>query len=237
MPSIKAPSSSETSFYSILRGMKLDKCGDSERSRIKLRRSDERPLARARRRTLRMTVTIVSVFACCWLPYATMTLWYMLDRSSAEHVSSRLQDLFFMMAVSNSCMDPLVYGSYALSLDMKNVLASTFRKILCLTTASPDIQAVSTPGTLKSKATAVLQPECIGVPKRAQRFTVRFEETSFVAPSAGSDPSPWSENKDGACTLKPSRSCEVFTLHSTPRRLRASLDSSETEPIRFARTS
>ncbi|KAG7300144.1 hypothetical protein JYU34_015693 [Plutella xylostella] len=141
------------------------------------------------------------------------------------------------MAVSNSCMDPLVYGSYALSLDMKNVLASTFRKILCLTTASPDIQAVSTPGTLKSKATAVLQPECIGVPKRAQRFTVRFEETSFVAPSAGSDPSPWSENKDGACTLKPSRSCEVFTLHSTPRRLRASLDSSETEPIRFARPS
>ncbi|CAH2087012.1 unnamed protein product [Euphydryas editha] len=43
--------------------------------RIQLRRSDQRPLARARRRTLRMTVTIVSVFAFCWLPYATMTLW------------------------------------------------------------------------------------------------------------------------------------------------------------------
>ncbi|XP_032514281.2 adipokinetic hormone/corazonin-related peptide receptor variant I-like [Danaus plexippus] len=47
----------------------------TESGRIQLRRSDQRPLARARRRTLRMTVTIVSVFACCWLPYATMTLW------------------------------------------------------------------------------------------------------------------------------------------------------------------
>ncbi|GBP78675.1 hypothetical protein EVAR_45564_1 [Eumeta japonica] len=47
---------------------------DPEVGRVQLRRSDERPLARARRRTLRMTLTIVTVFACCWLPYATMTL-------------------------------------------------------------------------------------------------------------------------------------------------------------------
>ena len=43
----------------------------------------------------------------------------MLDRESAVHVSARVQDIFFIMAVSNSCMDPLVYGSY--TLDMKTI--------------------------------------------------------------------------------------------------------------------
>ncbi|CAG9116726.1 unnamed protein product [Plutella xylostella] len=81
---------------------------------VRLRRSDRRVLERARRRTLRMTVTIVSVFALCWLPYATMAMWYMVDRQSARRVSPRVQDLLFAMAVSNSCMNPLVYGSYAL---------------------------------------------------------------------------------------------------------------------------
>ncbi|KAJ8714358.1 hypothetical protein PYW07_002583 [Mythimna separata] len=42
---------------------------------VRLRRSDRRVLERARRRTLRMTVTIVAVFALCWLPYATITMW------------------------------------------------------------------------------------------------------------------------------------------------------------------
>lgn len=40
----------------------------------------------------------------------------MFDRDSAAKLSTWLQDLFFMMAVSNSCMNPLVYGSYAMNL-------------------------------------------------------------------------------------------------------------------------
>ncbi|XP_073960336.1 adipokinetic hormone/corazonin-related peptide receptor variant I-like [Choristoneura fumiferana] len=63
-------------FYEISKNSKeISDKRASDHSRIQLRRSDRRPLARARRRTLRMTVTIVAVFACCWLPYATMTLW------------------------------------------------------------------------------------------------------------------------------------------------------------------
>ncbi|VVD04200.1 unnamed protein product [Leptidea sinapis] len=53
----------------------------------------------------------------------------MFDRKSAMHVSTRVQDLFFIMAVSNSCMDPLVYGSY--TLDM-NIINRTLRKIFCM---------------------------------------------------------------------------------------------------------
>ncbi|XP_073977994.1 adipokinetic hormone/corazonin-related peptide receptor variant I-like isoform X2 [Rhodnius prolixus] len=85
------------------------------RGRMRLRRSDMSNIERARARTLRMTVTIVLAFIWCWTPYVVMTLWYMFDRESAEKVDPRLQDALFIMAVSNSCMNPLVYGSYALN--------------------------------------------------------------------------------------------------------------------------
>ncbi|CAH0587870.1 unnamed protein product [Chrysodeixis includens] len=104
---------------------------------VRLRRSDRRVLERARRRTLRMTVTIVCVFALCWLPYATITMWYMIDRQSASRVSPRVQDLLFVMAVSNSCMNPLVYGSY--TLDLKGLLRRLLKKTCCNSSAASDI--------------------------------------------------------------------------------------------------
>lgn len=39
----------------------------------------------------------------------------MMDRESAEKVDQRLQDALFIMAVGNSCANPLVYGSYAVN--------------------------------------------------------------------------------------------------------------------------
>lgn len=39
---------------------------------------------------------------------------YMIDRETAEQVDGAVQDGLFLMAVSNSCMNPLVYGSYAM---------------------------------------------------------------------------------------------------------------------------
>lgn len=38
----------------------------------------------------------------------------MFDRESAARVDTTIQDSFFIMAVSNSCMNPLVYGTYAI---------------------------------------------------------------------------------------------------------------------------
>ncbi|XP_044733757.1 gonadotropin-releasing hormone II receptor-like [Chrysoperla carnea] len=87
-----------------------------ENGHLHLRRSDISNIERARSRTLRMTATIVAAFVLCWTPYVVMTLWYMFDRESALKVDAGLQDALFMMAVSNSCMNPLVYGSYAMNL-------------------------------------------------------------------------------------------------------------------------
>ncbi|XP_049871475.1 adipokinetic hormone/corazonin-related peptide receptor variant I-like [Pectinophora gossypiella] len=209
-------------FYEISKNSKeiTDKCIPSDHTRIHLRRSDRRPLARARRRTLRMTVTIVTVFACCWLPYATMTLWYMLDRQSAMHVSARIQDFFFIMAVSNSCMDPLVYGSY--SLDVRAFLRM-LRKIFCAHSSPSELPGISVPGTVKSKLPTndLIHPEPVRA-KTARRYTVRFEETSLAVPSASSDPiQQWSEryvDEQILRPIKPSHSCEVFTLYTPKNR-------------------
>ncbi|XP_046679197.1 adipokinetic hormone/corazonin-related peptide receptor variant I-like [Homalodisca vitripennis] len=84
------------------------------RGRMRLRRSDMSNIERARTRTIKMSVTIVAVFVWCWTPYVFMNMWYIFDRDSAERLDSRLQDGLFIMAVSNSCMNPLVYGSYAI---------------------------------------------------------------------------------------------------------------------------
>jgi gonadotropin-releasing hormone receptor len=81
---------------------------------MRLRCNDTTHIERARQRTLRLTITIVAVFIWCWTPYVVMTLWYVFDRESAEKVDNTIQDSLFIMAVSNSCMNPLVYGSYAM---------------------------------------------------------------------------------------------------------------------------
>ncbi|XP_055632256.1 adipokinetic hormone/corazonin-related peptide receptor variant I-like isoform X2 [Toxorhynchites rutilus septentrionalis] len=81
---------------------------------MRLRCNDLTHIERARQRTLRLTITIVAVFVWCWTPYVVMTLWYMFDRESAVKVDGAVQDGLFLMAVSNSCMNPLVYGSYAM---------------------------------------------------------------------------------------------------------------------------
>ncbi|XP_064474903.1 adipokinetic hormone/corazonin-related peptide receptor variant I-like [Ornithodoros turicata] len=82
------------------------------RGRFRLRRSDVRHMERARNKTLRLTVVIVLAFVFCWTPYVIMVLWYQFDPDSAGHVDTYLQSSLFMFAVSNSCVNPLVYGSY-----------------------------------------------------------------------------------------------------------------------------
>ncbi|KAA0203397.1 hypothetical protein HAZT_HAZT005172 [Hyalella azteca] len=80
--------------------------------RMHLRRSNLSSLERARTRTLRMTFIIVIAFIWCWTPYALGTMWNFIDKSSFENMNKSLQDMIFLLAVSNSVVNPLVYGRY-----------------------------------------------------------------------------------------------------------------------------
>ncbi|XP_076041535.1 adipokinetic hormone/corazonin-related peptide receptor variant I-like isoform X2 [Oratosquilla oratoria] len=99
---------------------------DVGRGRMRLRRSDMSNIERARSRTLRMTVIIVLAFIWCWTPYVVMVMWYTFDHEGALNVDKRLQNAFFIMAVSNSCVNPLVYGSY--TVNFRNEFSRCFKR-------------------------------------------------------------------------------------------------------------
>ncbi|XP_013173702.1 PREDICTED: gonadotropin-releasing hormone receptor-like [Papilio xuthus] len=149
---------------------------------MRLRRSDHRLLERARRRTLRMTVIIVTVFALCWLPYAVMAMWYMIDRQSASRVSPQLQDLLFAMAVSNSCMNPLVYGSYALRTN--DTFQHLLRKTWCWSSSSinntGNTGLTSHRNKIRNFEDSAEKLNKNGNPR--VKLGVRFAETSLIEP-------------------------------------------------------
>ncbi|KAJ9577292.1 hypothetical protein L9F63_006131, partial [Diploptera punctata] len=76
------------------------------------RRSSLVFLNRARNRTLKMAIIIFVVFFICWTPYYVMSLWYWIDKQSAEKVDLRIRKGLFLFACTNSCMNPIVYGYF-----------------------------------------------------------------------------------------------------------------------------
>lgn len=80
------------------------------------RRSSIEILGRAKRRTLKMTITIVIAFIVCWTPYHVISIWYFLDRPTAFKLDQRVQKGLFLFACTNSCMNPIVYGVYNIKL-------------------------------------------------------------------------------------------------------------------------
>lgn len=78
----------------------------------RFRRSNDDVLSRAKKRTLKMTITIVIVFIICWTPYYIICMWYWIDKSSIDEVSSLIRKGLFIFACTNSCMNPIVYGAF-----------------------------------------------------------------------------------------------------------------------------
>nr|AKA95275.1 adipokinetic hormone receptor 1D [Crassostrea gigas] len=84
-------------------------------TRSRLRRSSVGNMERARIRTLKMTLVIVSVFVICWTPYFVLSAWWWFDSDSASQLDPKVQRGLFLFAVSNSCMDPIVYGMFTIN--------------------------------------------------------------------------------------------------------------------------
>ena len=91
------------------------------KNKFHLRRSDIAQIEKARIRTLRMTIIIVLAFVWCWTPYASIVLLFHFHKQKVDDMQKDLKDALFMFAVSNSCVNPLVYGSYTMN----------FRQIFC----------------------------------------------------------------------------------------------------------
>lgn len=100
---------------------------------LKKRRDNKRDIImeRVKRNVLKMTIYIVTAFVICWTPYVIMCLWYQIDFHSAKQIPNHVQAELFMFAVTNSCVNPIVY-----SLNRKsNQISNFFRtmKSTCFT--------------------------------------------------------------------------------------------------------
>uniref|UniRef100_A0A3B4A4W0 Type II GnRH receptor n=1 Tax=Periophthalmus magnuspinnatus TaxID=409849 RepID=A0A3B4A4W0_9GOBI len=83
---------------------------------VHLRRSHNN-IPRARMRTLKMSIVIVSSFIVCWTPYYLLGLWYWLyPEDMEETVSHSLTHMLFIFGLFNACLDPITYGLFTVRL-------------------------------------------------------------------------------------------------------------------------
>ena len=69
--------------------------------------------ARSQTVALRMSVVHVVAFVSCWTPHLVISVWHLVDPESVNTmVAPEIQDVLFLTAVFNSCVDPLVYGGF-----------------------------------------------------------------------------------------------------------------------------
>ena len=88
---------------------------------------DEARRTRTRKKVLRMLVTIVAVFALCWLPlHINMFLMYLVEKFAACNVPSGLSFFAMFLGHSNSAINPCLYVIF--NKDFRR----GFKDILCL---------------------------------------------------------------------------------------------------------
>ncbi|KAL0134489.1 hypothetical protein PUN28_001349 [Cardiocondyla obscurior] len=72
-----------------------------------------RLINRAKTKSLRISVVIVAAFLIWWTPYYTMMI-ILLFINSDDHLSEELQNGIFFFGMSNSLVNPLIYGAFHL---------------------------------------------------------------------------------------------------------------------------
>jgi len=73
-------------------------------------------LDRAKRKTLRMTFSIIVAFLMCWTPFVFVCVWTFVHPESVhQKVPKWLLEWFELFTVTNSVANPLVYGLHSLN--------------------------------------------------------------------------------------------------------------------------
>ncbi|XP_077363583.1 gonadotropin releasing hormone receptor 1 isoform X2 [Festucalex cinctus] len=94
-----------------------------------LRRSGKDKIPKARMKTLKMTIVIVSSFVICWTPYYILGIWYWFQPTMIEHTPEYVHHVLFVFGNLNTCCDPVIYGFYTASFraDLADVMACSRR--------------------------------------------------------------------------------------------------------------
>ncbi|KAK2894771.1 hypothetical protein QQF64_012285 [Cirrhinus molitorella] len=88
--------------------------GNISSKEVHLRRSNSN-IPKARMRTLKMSIVIVTSFIVCWTPYYLLGLWYwFLPEDLEETVSHSLTHILFIFGLFNAILDPITYGLFTI---------------------------------------------------------------------------------------------------------------------------
>ncbi|XP_032906178.1 gonadotropin-releasing hormone II receptor-like [Amblyraja radiata] len=89
--------------------------GNLSSKEVHLRRSKNN-IPKARLRTLKMSIIIVTSFIVCWTPYYLLGLWYWFspEMLSEEKVSPALSQILFIFGLFNTVLDPITYGLFTI---------------------------------------------------------------------------------------------------------------------------
>lgn len=82
-------------------------------------------IPKARMKTLKMTIVIVSSFVICWTPYYLLGIWYWFQPAMIQNTPEYVHHILFVFGNLNTCCDPVIYGFYTPSFraDLTDVVA------------------------------------------------------------------------------------------------------------------
>ena len=92
----------------------------------------------------------VTTFVACWTPYLVISLWHIFDEKTVQNVSPIVQDILFLTAVLNSCLNPFVYGGFYVKnfrKQMRNRDARTLESYRLIALKRTSSRAPTTNGT------------------------------------------------------------------------------------------
>uniref|UniRef100_A0A3P8SJW0 Gonadotropin releasing hormone receptor 1 n=1 Tax=Amphiprion percula TaxID=161767 RepID=A0A3P8SJW0_AMPPE len=72
-------------------------------------------IPKARMKTLKMTIVIVSSFVICWTPYYLLGIWYWFQPGIIQHTPQYVHHILFVFGNLSTCCDPVIYGFYTVS--------------------------------------------------------------------------------------------------------------------------
>ena len=78
-------------------------------------RCSKNNIPKARIKTLKMSIVIVTCFIICWTPYYLLGLWYWFFPDDLEgKVPHSLTHILFIFGLFNTCLDPIIYGLFTI---------------------------------------------------------------------------------------------------------------------------
>ncbi|ODM92170.1 Gonadotropin-releasing hormone II receptor [Orchesella cincta] len=79
-----------------------------------LRRSSTEALGRARVRTMKMSITIVTTFFLCWTPLTIVWLLFVIDSNIIANLGQLIQKISLLLICTNATLNPIIYGFFSI---------------------------------------------------------------------------------------------------------------------------